>query len=574
VAGSFAAAAATALALWSLAGSVHARVAHGPAQAAGAAASYGPEPPLSLFGLDTGVYDRDVSRLERDTPMAAAMGAKWVHFTGDSIVFHGNSVSFAGLDAAIDQARSYHLGVLVSLGGVPAACSLTPRPADVSRCPPTSPADLRAYSTYLRTLLLHLRGRVDYFESWVEPNHASMWQPKPDAEAYARLLVREYQTFQAVNRQYGMHDKLLFAGIGGSDLGYLAAVLDALGGRRAFDLVGDAPFRFPPTPPSTPNYAISFPGGGHPKLTWVQELTDYEGEFTSHGYGQPKMWLTEFGWPGTPAGAQTANVPIGPCGDDEHGQDDIVKLAYRILETLRRKFVEGADWFNIRNYQKKDPTPEPKCFKYYGLLATNFEPKPAAVTFEELAGKAEAAGPSGPAPTLGSTAGAVAVSGAVAVEAPGTSQFVPLVGARPILFGSTVDATNGTVRITAATTTGTAQSAIFYGGQFRIEQSPSGAVTLILNAPLDCRARAPLLAAAPGKPSRHRTMRSLWGNGHGNFTTAGSYASATVLGTKWLTQDTCTTTRIVVALGKVRVRDFVRQRSVILVAPHSYVAKQ
>jgi len=38
----------------------------------------------------------------------------------------------------------------------------------------------------------------------------------------------------------------------------------------------------------------------------VQE--DYEGEFTSHGYGQPEMWLPEFGRPGLPAGEEFAQL--------------------------------------------------------------------------------------------------------------------------------------------------------------------------------------------------------------------------------------------------------------------------
>jgi hypothetical protein len=540
---------------------------------ASAGGGYGPEPAPSLFGLNTGTYDHDISRLARDTPVAAAMGAQWVHFTGDSVTFSGDRVSFTRLDDAVDQARAYHLGVLVSLGGVPAACSLTPRPSDITKCPPTTAADLRAYSSYLTALLLNLRGRVDHFESWVEPNHASMWQPAPDAAAYARLLIAEYRTFQAVNRRYGTDDKLLFAGIGGSDLGYLGAVLDALGGQRAFDLVGDSPYRFPPTSPSTPNYALSFPGGGHPQLTWVQELTDYEGEFTSHGYGQPKMWLTEFGWPGIPPAAAAVRAAKAPCTDTADTQQDqagFLQQAFAILRSSAVSFVQAAFWENERDYEADYPNPDPECFEDYGLLDTDFDAKPAGQEFEDIAGQAEAASnPAGPTPTLAADAAAAPVSGQILVEAPGTHQFVPLAGAHLILAGSTVDATAGVVRITIETRSGTTQSAIFYGGRFRLELSPSGAARLILDAPLDCPAGGARSAAAP---SSRRTKRSLWGNGHGNFTTVGKYAAASVLGTKWLTTDTCTTTRITVATGMVRVTDFVRHRRVVLRAPHSYLA--
>jgi hypothetical protein len=353
----------------------------GAAPAAREHAAYAPAPPPSLFGINTGTYDHDVARLERDTPTAKAMGARWVHFTGGSVSFVGSHPSFAGLDRAVDQARADGLGVLLSLGGIPAACSLRPRPSDVVHCPPTSAADLTAYDAYLKRMLLHFRGRVQYFESWVEPNHVSMWPPAPDPSAYAALLESEYTVVQQVNAQYGLDDQLLFAAIGGSDLGYLDQVLTALDGRKAFDIVGDHPYRFPPDDPSTPNYAISYPGGGHPKLTWAQELEDYEAEFTTHGYGTPPMWLTEFGWPG-------ANGAVG-CGGStstEQDQAQFLKEAYTLLETdPQLSFVKAAFWFNLRDYAAGVANPDPTCFAHYGLLNTNFSPKPAALAFEALA---------------------------------------------------------------------------------------------------------------------------------------------------------------------------------------------
>jgi polysaccharide biosynthesis protein PslG len=332
-----------AVALAALAASVEGR----PIGAAARSPDYGPQPAPSLFGLNTGTYDHDSARLALDTPMAAAMGAQWVHFTAGSLSFSGKTVSFAGLDNAVDQARAYHLGVLISLGGVPAACSLKPQPDPITSCPPTNASDLHAYSQFLSALLLNLRGRVEYFESWVEPNHASMWAPAPDAAAYARLLISEYRTVRTLDSRYGLDDKLLFAGIGGSDLGYLSEVLDALHGQRAFDLVGDAPYRFPPTPPATANPALSFPGGGHPALTWEQELTDYEGQFTSHGYGETDMWLTEFGWPGVPGPSAAA---CSDADDSPAEQERSEEGAFSVMKALG--FVKAAFWENQRDYER------------------------------------------------------------------------------------------------------------------------------------------------------------------------------------------------------------------------------
>jgi hypothetical protein len=523
------------------------------------------QPAPSLFGLNTGTYDHDSAGLGLDTPVAAAMGAQWVHFTAGSLTFSGEAVGFGGLDNAVAQARAYHLGVLVSLGGVPAACSLNPRPAPITSCSPTTAADLRAYSTFLQALMLNLRGRVEYFENWVEPNHASMWAPAPDAAAYARLLVSEYQTVRAVDSRYGLDDRLLFAGIGGSDLGYLGAVLDALGGQPAFDLVGDAPYRFPPTPPATANYALSFPGGGHPALTWAQELTDYENEFTSHGYGQPAMWLTEFGWPGVPAASADG------CKDADESlseQEQDAQSAFAVMKAVG--FVEAAFWENERDYERGDINRDPSCFRFYGLLDTDFQPKPPGEAFEELAGRAEqASDPSGPPPTFDSTAAAGAISGAVSDEAPHATAFVPLVGARAILVGSIVNATGGVVRITIATRSGATHSAVFYGGQFKLELTRSGAADLLLDAPLACGAHG-CASRAPWAPAAVARRAACGATDTATSRRAAPTPRRRCSGPSGSPR---TRARIAVASGMVRVRDFVRHRSVILRAPHSYLAR-
>ena len=77
--------------------------------------------------------------------------------------------------------------------------------------------------------------------------------------------------------------------------------------------------------------------------------------------------------------------------------------------------------------------------------------------------------------------------------------------------------------------------------------------------------------------SKHATgkhvVRKLWAEGHGNFTTDGNYASASVRGTKWLTEDLCEGTLIHVATDRVAVINRVNHRHVIVKAGHSYLAK-
>jgi ferric-dicitrate binding protein FerR (iron transport regulator) len=47
-----------------------------------------------------------------------------------------------------------------------------------------------------------------------------------------------------------------------------------------------------------------------------------------------------------------------------------------------------------------------------------------------------------------------------------------------------------------------------------------------------------------------------------------------VRGTKWLVQDTCTTTTTTVKRGKVAVRDFVKRKTVLVKAGKKYVARR
>ncbi|HEX2702195.1 MAG TPA: hypothetical protein VHM72_02040 [Solirubrobacteraceae bacterium] len=346
----------------------------------------GQQPPPSLFAINTGTYDTNQARLDRDLPTAAKLGARWVHFTGDAITYSHGRVSFAQLDREVDSARKLGLGVVISLGGIRAACSLTPAPANPTHCPPTSAHDLSVYSTYVSDLLRHFAGRVADYESWVEPNHSSMWAGGVNAAQYSALLETEYAAFQATAPQ----DKLMFAGVAdfgiedGSPSGiavlpYTEQVLTDLAGRKAFDLVALHAYRYPPSLSPDDLGWTHYPSGPvWRKDTWTQQLEAYEAEFTAHGYGEQRLWLTEFGWPGN-------THPSTDYYPSLQAQASDVAEAYQALESPALSFVQAAFWFNQRDYQPGLTNPDPGFFAHYGLLFNNFKPKPAAAVFERYA---------------------------------------------------------------------------------------------------------------------------------------------------------------------------------------------
>ena len=72
------------------------------------------------------------------------------------------------------------------------------------------------------------------------------------------------------------------------------------------------------------------------------------------------------------------------------------------------------------------------------------------------------------APVLAQSGLVTLVSGRASTKVPGSSAYVTLSGARLVPFGTTVDATHGTVRVTTALAdAGGTQSVIFFAGQPR-----------------------------------------------------------------------------------------------------------
>lgn len=173
--------------------------------------------------------------------------------------------------------------------------------------------------------------------------------------------------------------------------------------------------------------------------------------------------------------------------------------------------------------------------------------------------------PPPPPPVAGRSVNVAVVSGTVRVRLRGTSRFVDLRRLRQIPTGSELDTVRGRLRLTSAAARGT-QTGVFYNGRFVVTQSRSGPrlTDLRLSAPLVCPRRT-TTGAPPG--------RRLWGNAKGAFRTRGRFAAATVRGTIWLVEDTCAGTLVRVRTGRVEVRDRVRNRTVVLRAGESYLAR-
>jgi hypothetical protein len=172
----------------------------------------------------------------------------------------------------------------------------------------------------------------------------------------------------------------------------------------------------------------------------------------------------------------------------------------------------------------------------------------------------------GGGPVYHKTVVANPVSGKVLVKRPGSSTFVELDGAQGIPLGSTIDVKNGRIALTSVPKKGgKPETAEFYAGIFKLTQ-PGSITELRLVEALACGSAQ----AAAKKPK----TRKLWGDGSGSFRTRGQYSAATVRGTRWLVQDTCTSTLTRVQKGTVAVNDFVKHKTVLVKAGRSYTARR
>ena len=178
-------------------------------------------------------------------------------------------------------------------------------------------------------------------------------------------------------------------------------------------------------------------------------------------------------------------------------------------------------------------------------------------------------------PVPGVRAGVAKVRGTVRFRLPGSNKFVELNGQTEIPMGAQVDTRNGAVRLISGVGGGGTERAEFFDGLFTIRQKRAArsVMTLILGGGNFgvCRGGGSSTQSVGARP--RKPVRRLWGSGKGRFETRARYSSATVRGTRWLTQDRCDGTLTRVAQGVVSVRDFVRRQTRLVRAGQSYLAR-
>ncbi len=191
-----------------------------------------------------------------------------------------------------------------------------------------------------------------------------------------------------------------------------------------------------------------------------------------------------------------------------------------------------------------------------------------------------------PAPVLATSGNIKRVTGTIYIKLPGSSGFTVLSPQAHVPFGTVIDATSGHVQVITAGPSGP-ETITYYGGVFKLTQSRKGSVIATLTG--GSRVGCPVAkrntrhldsdgdfdndSYARAARSTKRVVRKLWSEGHGHYTTKGSYATGAVLGTRWLTEDLCDGTLIHVSTDMVLVTNLRTHRKVIVRAGHSIFVK-
>jgi len=186
--------------------------------------------------------------------------------------------------------------------------------------------------------------------------------------------------------------------------------------------------------------------------------------------------------------------------------------------------------------------------------------------------------PTVPPPVLGVQGNVAPVSGKVYVREPGSSKWVLLSSLREVPFGTVINALHGVVTVTTIGPHGRLQTGQFYGGVFVLTQGRNGRVVATLvggnfGVCPTAGERSHLASISSKRASGKHVVRKLWANAHGSFSTKGNYAAGAVQGTKWLTEDLCDGTLIMVARDKVKVTNLVTHKTIEVFTRHSYLAK-
>ena len=325
-----------------------------------------PLPPKSCPGPEVGVhstlaFDGDAERRARTVDaIDEVLGAQVVR---DSLLWHQieqieGERDWSRSDSVVEELRAAGIEPVLVVIGSPSWANGVPEstPRHFVNVPPRGPtldAWIKQYADFLAEAVSRYRGAVRRWEIWNEPNLTLFWRPRPDPDAYRQV----YERLRATILRVDPNAEVAVGGLaslvaeppepsipGLAFLGRLTRTQPPL------DNVAIHPYTTDDHPP-----AVHVPGQNNfDDIGRVHDQLVAEGERAS-------IWVTEWGW---------SSATVG-----ERRQAQYVDRSLAMLEA-RYPFVRVATHFADR-----DRPPE----FFQGLLASDLQPKPAALAFRRHA---------------------------------------------------------------------------------------------------------------------------------------------------------------------------------------------
>ena len=296
---------------------------------------------------------------ERTYSAMADLGARWVRVEVNWAeveptrgVYHAWSLD--QIDAAVRRNRAVGRQVVVMIGK-------SPQWASGSTDAGSPPRDVADYGRFVRFLAArYAADGVAGYEIWNEQNIGRFWGGRADPVAYTALLKAGAAAVRAADPDA----KVVFGGLSTNDREFVSNAY-AAGAQGAFDVMALHPYSC-----ETRIDAVRRDSSGLIAAGSFLGYREVRALMERRGDAKP-IWFTEIGW----------STATGSCGYTEQAQAEL--LGQAVAVTAPDTYVQAIMVYNLRNnYWSADAdTIEAR----YGLLTTQFRPKPAYAVFKTLA---------------------------------------------------------------------------------------------------------------------------------------------------------------------------------------------
>jgi hypothetical protein len=333
-----------------------------------------PLPGSPGISVGSGIQGLSSQDLARELSDLQTLGVRWLRLdiAWSTIQAGGPSAyDWSRYDPPVGGAVAHGMNVDGMLAYTPPWAR--PRLANSETYPPANPAD---FSRFAAAAVRHYAPMgVHTWEIWNEPNIPSFWRPQPNVAAYAKLLKQAYVAIKEADPTA----TVITGGMAASNTtdSSISAVdflsgLYTEGAGRYFDAVGDHPYTFTSTPPSS---SWSEMKDTDPSLRSVM---------TSKGDGNKQIWVTEYG------------APTYPGDATDRQQAAMITSAFQLLRSTR-----WAGPLFVYTYIDSSANPT-TSENFFGLVRTDLSRKPSWGAFNEAANRfaesCSAAPNTGPAP--------------------------------------------------------------------------------------------------------------------------------------------------------------------------------